>query len=220
MNLLRICELIPETIEDQNLKKVLNKESGPAESGYPGKPQHQDPEFRAKFQHMLLPRVEKWKRISYETQRNKVRFIFLTISKHSLFSIVGNFWKNYLQSKKDSIFLFYFSILIIKITQHKRKKDALMLFFLVPYFISMAIQLSVQQGSWKPENLKLNLKFQVQVRSGLTIISFKFSSLKLEEPENFKSSLKSYKPELESVALWPKFSKKCQTKEYCSYIPF
>ena len=59
LNLLRICELIPETIEDQNLKKVLNKESGPAESGYPGKPQHQDPEFRAKFQHMLLPRVEK-----------------------------------------------------------------------------------------------------------------------------------------------------------------
>ena len=54
LNLLRICELIPETIEDQNLKKVLNKESG-----YPGKPQHQDPEFQAKFQHMLLPRVEK-----------------------------------------------------------------------------------------------------------------------------------------------------------------
>ena len=31
------------------------------------------------------------------------------------------------------------------------------------------------------------MKFQVQVKSGLTIISFKFSSLKLEEPENFKS---------------------------------
>ena len=47
---------------------------------------------------------------------------------------------------------------------------------------------SVQQGPWKLENLNLNLKFQVQVKSGLTIISFKFSSLKLEEPENFKSS--------------------------------
>jgi hypothetical protein len=39
----------------------------------------------------------------------------------------------------------------------------------------------------KPENLKLNLKFQVQVRSGLTIISFRFSGLKFEEPKNFKS---------------------------------
>ena len=37
-------------------------------------------------------------------------------------------------------------------------------------------------------NLNPNLKFQVQVKSSLTIISFKFSSLKLEEPENFKSS--------------------------------
>ena len=46
----------------------------------------------------------------------------------------------------------------------------------------------VQQGPWKLENLNLNLKFQVQVKSGLTIISFKFSSLKLEEPEIFKSS--------------------------------
>ena len=33
---------------------------------------------------------------------------------------------------------------------------------------------SVQQGPWKPENLNPNLKFQV--RSGLTIISFKFFS--------------------------------------------
>ena len=47
---------------------------------------------------------------------------------------------------------------------------------------------AVQQGPWKPENLNLNLKFQVQVKSSLTIISFKFSSLKLEEVENFKSS--------------------------------
>ena len=54
MNLLRICELIPETIEDQNSKKVLDKASG-----YPGEPQHHDPEFQAKFQHMLVPRVEK-----------------------------------------------------------------------------------------------------------------------------------------------------------------
>ena len=55
LNLLRICEVIPETIEDQNLKKVLNKESG-----YPGEPQHQDPEFQAKFQHMLPPHLQKW----------------------------------------------------------------------------------------------------------------------------------------------------------------
>ena len=47
---------------------------------------------------------------------------------------------------------------------------------------------SVQQGPWKPENLNLNLKFQVQVKSNLTIISFKFSSVKLDELENFKSS--------------------------------
>ena len=34
----------------------------------------------------------------------------------------------------------------------------------------------------------MNLKFQVQVKSSLIIISFKFSSLKIEELENFKWS--------------------------------
>ena len=47
---------------------------------------------------------------------------------------------------------------------------------------------NIQKGPWKPENLNLNLKFQVQVKSSLTIISFKFSSLNLEELENYKSS--------------------------------
>ena len=54
LNLLRICELIPEPIEEQNSEKNLDKESG-----YPGKSQHQDPEFQAKFQHMLPPHLQK-----------------------------------------------------------------------------------------------------------------------------------------------------------------
>ena len=66
LNLSYICDLIPETIEDQHSKKVpetiedQNSEKMLGiESGYPGTPQHQNPEFQAKFQHMLLPRVEK-----------------------------------------------------------------------------------------------------------------------------------------------------------------
>ena len=45
---------MPESIEDQNSKKVSDKVFG-----YPGQPQHHDPEFQAKFQHMLLPHVDK-----------------------------------------------------------------------------------------------------------------------------------------------------------------
>ena len=49
-----------------------------------------------------------------------------------------------------------------------------------------------------PENLKTWTRtWNFKLKSSLTIISFNFSSLKLEEPENFKSSLKSYKLELE-----------------------
>jgi hypothetical protein len=40
---------------------------------------------------VLLPQVEKWKCTSYETQRNKLWFIFLIISKHLLFSIDSEF---------------------------------------------------------------------------------------------------------------------------------
>ena len=60
---------------------------------------------------------------------------------------------------------------------------------ILEYFYGKANEITGARVSNKgPENLKLNLKFQVQVRSGLTIISFRFSGLKLEEPENFKSS--------------------------------
>ena len=47
-----------ETIEDQNSKKG-EKDEPLFDNGYPGQPQHLDPEFQAKFQHVLLPQVEK-----------------------------------------------------------------------------------------------------------------------------------------------------------------